>query len=314
MYQKGRPPSGYRGRPNEGGIWDTCGSRNCSRFGIYARPSIRTWSKSARDTAEMKANVYIFIGPTISASEARLQLDAVYLPPAAEGDVYRMGLKSPKVIGIIDGYFQFTPAVRHKEILWAMSRGIHVLGSASMGALRAAELAAFGMEGVGTVFELYRDGTLEDDDEVALVHGPVETGFIPGSEAMVNIRRTLQEASHAAVISTEVKLSLERIAKQMYYPNRNYSVLIRRAHEFGLPNQELDQLRRWLPKGQVNQKRQDAIAMLQLIRQRLAEGLKPKKVTYVFEPTAMWEMARRQSKNRENCSSVDRVHAANTAS
>jgi hypothetical protein len=40
-----------------------------------------------------------------------------------------------------------------------------------MGALRAAELHTFGMVGVGRVFEGYRDGVYEDDDEVAVVHG-----------------------------------------------------------------------------------------------------------------------------------------------
>ena len=74
-------------------------------------------------------------------------------------------------IGIIDGYFENIPSVWHKEILWAMSQGIHVFGSASMGALRAAELAPFGMEGVGAIFEAYRDGWLEDDDEVASEDG-----------------------------------------------------------------------------------------------------------------------------------------------
>ena len=83
-------------------------------------------------------NVFIFTGPTISPAEASAELKAVYLPPAAEGDVYRVALHRPQAIGIIDGYFQSVPTVRHKEILWAMSCGIHVFGSASIGALRAA--------------------------------------------------------------------------------------------------------------------------------------------------------------------------------
>ncbi len=139
-------------------------------------------------------SVYVFTGPTISASEARRELEAVYLPPAAEGDVYRITLQHPQAIGVIDGYFQSVPTVRHKEILWAMSRGIHIFGSASIGALRAAELFPFGMEGVGTVFELYRDGILEDDDEVAVAHGPADMGYLACSEAMVNIRQTLRKA------------------------------------------------------------------------------------------------------------------------
>jgi hypothetical protein len=240
-------------------------------------------------------SVYVFTGPTISPAEARAELEAVYLPPAAEGDVFRAALKRPQAIGIIDGYFQSTPSVRHKEILWAMSRGVHVFGSASIGALRAAELAAFGMEGVGTVFELYRDGVLEDDDEVAIAHGPAEVEFRGGSEAMVDIRQTLQRAERVGVISIQVRTALERIAKELFYPDRSYAVILRRASVCGLPQPELAQLREWLPEGRVSQKREDALAMLRLIRGRLAEGLDPKNVPYSLQHTSMWETACRQS-------------------
>ena len=236
-------------------------------------------------------SVYIFTGPTISASEASRELEAVYLPPAAEGDVCRVTLQRPQAIGIIDGYFQSVPTVRHKEILWAMSRGIHVFGSASIGALRAAELAAFGMEGVGTIFELYRDGALEDDDEVAIAHGPAEVRFLAGSEAMINIRQTLRKAEHVGIISTKLRTELERIGKELFYPDRNYQVILRCASESGLPEAELAQFRQWLPENRVNQKREDAVAMLRLMHQRLALGLQRKTVSYSFEHTAMWESA-----------------------
>jgi hypothetical protein len=239
-------------------------------------------------------SVYVFTGPTISASEASRELEAVYLPPAAEGDVYRVTLQRPRAIGIIDGYFQAVPTVRHKEILWAMSRGIHVFGSASIGALRAAELAAFGMEGVGTIFESYRDGVLEDDDEVAIAHGPAEVGFLAGSEAMVNIRQTLRRAELLGVISKKLRASLEKAAKEMFYPERNYPLLLRCASGCGLPKAQLDRLRQWLPQNGVNQKRQDAVAMLRLMRKRLVRGLKPKKISFCFEHTVMWESAWRQ--------------------
>jgi hypothetical protein len=239
-------------------------------------------------------SVCVFAGPTISAAEAGSELEAVYLPPAAEGDVYRVSLKRPQAIGIIDGYFQAVPSVRHKEILWAMSRGIHVFGSASIGALRAAELTAFGMEGVGNIFEFYRDGILEDDDEVAIAHGPAEVGFLPISEAMVNIRQTLRKAERVGVISPELRTALENIGKELFYPDRSYPVLFRCASEGGLSEGELARLREWLPHGRVNQKREDALAMLRLMRRRLAQGLAPKTVSFSFEHTSMWESAWRQ--------------------
>jgi hypothetical protein len=240
-------------------------------------------------------SVFVFTGPTISAAEAGARLDAVYLPPAAEGDVYRVTLQRPEAIGIIDGYFQSVPSVRHKEILWAMSRGIHVFGSASMGALRAAELHEFGMEGVGEIFEFYRDGILEDDDEVAIAHGPAETGFTPGSEAMVNIRQTLRKAELAGLLTSELRIALEHVGKELFYPDRSYALLLRRASERGLPDDELARLQEWLPQGRVNQKQQDAIAMLCLMQQRATQGFEPKVVSYSFAHTAMWEAACRQS-------------------
>src|SRR5437588_2923171 len=214
MYQEGWHPK-RRGRgPEQAGIRVAGCSSHCARARASSPARLHSGQTRTVHTGEAGVSVYVFTGPTISPAEARAELEAVYLPPAAEGDVFRAALKRPQAIGIIDGYFQSTPSVRHKEILWAMSRGIHVFGSASIGALRAAELAAFGMEGVGTVFELYRDGVLEDDDEVAIAHGPAEVEFRGGSEAMVDIRQTLQRAERVGVISIQVRTALERIAKE----------------------------------------------------------------------------------------------------
>ena len=167
----------------------------------------------------MKSSTYIFTGPTISAGDACRELQALYLPPAAQGDVYRAALDAPRAIAIIDGYFETVPAVWHKEILWAMSRGIHVYGGASMGALRAAELHVFGMIGVGAVFESYRDGVLTDDDEVAVRLGPVETGYRPLSDAMVNIRATLHAAEAAGVLTSGARLRSSALRKRCITPS-----------------------------------------------------------------------------------------------
>ena len=235
--------------------------------------------------------IYVFTGPTLSPEEGRKELEATYLPPVSQGDVYRIGLKRPWAIGIIDGYFDRIPAVWHKEILWAMTQGIHVYGSASMGALRAAELAPFGMEGVGKVFEAYRDGLLEDDDEVAVVHSPAEKGFRPNSEAMVNIRHTLAAAEESGVIGAETRSALETLAKALYYPDRSYPRLLADAAQQGLPAQEVEALRAWLPRGRVDQKRADALAMLRALGQRRSENPEPKRVSYILEHTKFWDRA-----------------------
>ena len=116
------------------------------------------------------------------------------LPPAGVGDIARAVRRGPRAIALIDGMFERVLPVWHKEILWAMARGVHVFGAASMGALRAAELHAFGMQGVGRIFEAYRYGELEADDEVAVLHGPADLGFVAVTEALVNVRATLRRA------------------------------------------------------------------------------------------------------------------------
>ncbi len=236
--------------------------------------------------------VYVFTGPSLPPEDARRELpDAVCLPPVSQGDVYRVALLRPRAIGIIDGYFERQPAVWHKEILWAMSQGVHVYGSASMGALRAAELAAFGMVGVGAIFEAYRDGTLEDDDEVAVLHGSAERGYPATSEALVNIRRTLADAEDAGVIAPRAAQALVDVAKQLFYGERSYELILRHAEKRGVPPGDLAAFREWLPRGQVNQKREDALAMLRAMRDDLEAHPEPKSVAYPFEYTDMWDHA-----------------------
>ena len=240
-------------------------------------------------------SVYIFTGPTLSPEEGRAELDAIYLPPVSQGDVYRATLDRPQAIGIIDGYFECVPAVWHKEILWAMAEGIHVYGSASMGALRAVELAAFGMEGVGVIFEAYRNGTLEDDDEVAVAHGPAEMGYPPLSVAMVNIRFTLSAALKASVIRPATRTALERIGKSLFYQDRTFQRILADGADEAIPAGELQAFSDWLPHGEVNEKKTEALAMLRLMGKQLAENPERKRVSYFFEYTDMWEHARRNA-------------------
>ena len=242
----------------------------------------------------------VFVGPTLPLPEARAVLDAIYLPPVQQGDVYRAVMRHrPTAVGIIDGFFQQVASVWHKEILWAMAEGVHVFGSSSMGALRAAELAPFGMRGVGRIFEAYRDGRLdpydgelfEDDDEVAVMHGPAEEGFVSLSEAMVNIRCTLEAAVEAGVIGAVTRNALVQLGKTLFYPDRSYPRLLTMGAERGLPVDEMEALRAWLAKGSVNQKRADAQTMLAAMREYLAGQPGPAKVDFAFQSSAMWNRA-----------------------
>jgi len=237
----------------------------------------------------MSHPVIVFLGPSLSVAKARRILAADYRPPVAQGDVLRAVQEKPAAIAIIDGFFENVPAVWHKEILFALSQGIPVLGAASMGALRAAELHAFGMEGVGAVFQAYADGRLEDDDEVAVTHGPVELGYPVLSEAMVNMRRTLSDAHAAGVLTGQARAQLQELAKELPYRERNYGRLLREAEEEGMDPDDIRAFRDWLPLGRADQKQEDAIALLNQVRDRLAGGTLTVRPSFPFEHTTMWE-------------------------
>lgn len=233
--------------------------------------------------------VCIFTGPTIQPNDAAAHLDAVYLPPAEQGDVFAVIKKCPVAIGIIDGYFHRVPAVWHKEILWALSKGIHVFGSASMGALRAAELHSFGMTGVGHIFEEYRDGRISNDDEVAVTHGPKELGYIALSEALANMRPTLANALTQGVITGEVHEALVRIAEATFFPKRTYEGLLADAENQQLPKSQITDLSKWLTTGKINQKRLDAVEMLKTIAAFVHKKPKKLQINYHVEQTYLFD-------------------------
>lgn len=209
--------------------------------------------------------IIVFCGPTIEATAVQRVLpEAMCLGPAARGDVYLACKNAPAAIALIDGYFDHRLAVWHKEVLWALSSGIRVYGAASMGALRAAELELYGMVGVGAVYQAFVRGELEDDDEVAVLHAPEGSGYIPQSDAMVNIRATLRAALAAGVIDSEDEATLVASAKATYYPDRSLARLV----AGWAPEAPRTRLAAWLAEhGMVDQKRRDALALLSVLHQ-----------------------------------------------
>lgn len=239
-------------------------------------------------------NCTIFLGPSLPRSEAEQHLQADYCPPVSQGDVYRAVTAGAQIIGIIDGYFERVPAVWHKEILWAMSQGVHVFGASSMGALRAAELHSYGMTGIGRVFEAFRDNELEDDDEVTITHGPGELGYPATSDAMVNIRATLADAETQGIIDAATHLYLIEQAKRRYYPERRYQDILNTAKANTAYAKQAAELEQWLATGRRDVKKEDAITLLLRIKADIEDVPGAKQVSFQFEATDAWEQASRR--------------------
>ena len=204
----------------------------------------------------------VFLGPSLSANEARALLRADYHPPAGQGDVYRLLSSGVDTIVLIDGVFHGTPSVWQRELLDALEDGITVLGGASMGAIRAAELESFGMRGSGTVFRWYRDGVIDGDDEVALRHSDIDHDFRALSEPLVNIRATLAAAVREGCLEAAAASVLVEEAKAVYYPDRSFRRLLAGPLARGWPSAVRSRLSSFLERRAVDLKRADAIETL----------------------------------------------------
>jgi hypothetical protein len=246
----------------------------------------------------------IFAGPSMPPPTPPIA-GIEWRSPVRQGDLYSAALSGPAIIGVIDGYFEIVPTVWHKEILWAMAQGIHVYGSASIGALRAAELSDFGMKGVGHIYRQFQTGQLTDDDEVALLHGPAEIGYVQITDAMVNVRATIDRALQLGIVEPAFAARLVSIAKLLFYKNRTYEAILKAATEQGLAPQVIRRFASWLPGGQVDQKRIDASEMLQAITAHISSGVIPLKVSYEFSHTFAWEEARRRIETADDPAGMD---------
>lgn len=164
-----------------------------------------------------------------------------------------------------------------------------------MGALRAAELHPFGMQGIGKIFEAYRDGELEDDDEVAVLHAPADAGFLTLSEPMVNIRATLEEAKRNGVIDAAASDQLERLTKKTFYQGRRWRELLDQADQEDVEAGAVSAFRAWLPDHRVDQKAIDACLMIETMKKCLDENRTPPPPGFYFEWTEMWEEVVKQA-------------------
>lgn len=205
--------------------------------------------------------IIIFLGPSLSFEEANKIIKGDYRPPVARGDIINALNEDPDIIVIIDGVFHKKPAVSHKEILKAIENNVLVIGGASMGALRASELDEFGMIGIGQVYEDYKSGEVESDDDVAVVINPETLEQL--SEALISMNYTFKEAQKESIIDEDDYKILVRTAKSIYYPKRTYNRVLRDSN---LESRKLKQLVNYLKTNKVDIKGKDAILVLNYVK------------------------------------------------
>jgi hypothetical protein len=230
----------------------------------------------------------MFAGPSLHRDLPffRRQQDGVAWPgPARCGDIMRAVEAGAVAIGLVDGLFDQTASPWHKEILYALENGVAIAGGGSLGALRAAECHAFGMQGIGAIFEQYASGRRIADADVAQLHAPAELNYLPLTEPLVNAEPSLEALIASEAVAAESARDLLCIARELHYTDRTYGEIIRSSRRIS----PLDAVtaETWLRANAIDQKRLDALAVLEWLRAQPACRSAARR-DWSLEPTSQW--------------------------
>lgn len=217
----------------------------------------------------------IFLGPSLSIEKAKTIFPlADFRAPARKGDFHKLAKENVQFVGFIDGVFlQDYPPTPIEVYSLLQKENITLAGAASLGALRAVELEKFGMIGIGKIFELYKKGIVDSDDEVAVTFS--KDDYRLQSEALIDIRYTLYHACKEGIINTETKKTLEKTAKSIYFPYRNYDELFERVNST-IDNKTLENLRKYIKNNRRSLKEEDSIKLIEFLKERYLNSLKTK--------------------------------------
>ncbi|MFF4429732.1 TfuA-like protein [Streptomyces sp. NPDC001513] len=209
--------------------------------------------------------VHAFVGPSCPEPLVRQRYPHVSVHgPVRHGDLFPEEFSAGDVIVIVDGLYHHRLALRHKEILDALARGLTVVGAASIGALRAAELDQFGMIGVGRIYGWYRDGVFDGDDAVSVAHAETDS-LAALNVPLVNLHTAVIEAQEKGLLTQASGRSLTDQMAQEYYPLRTSKRILavaRQRGESAFANWYSDRLA--VEPTAFDQKRADALEALAL--------------------------------------------------
>lgn len=183
--------------------------------------------------------IHLFGGPSLRLCRFLLKEPCIELhPPAQRHSFLSVPASTKDIFLLVDGYYGSVPAISHYEIIEIMSRGNLVFGCSSMGALRAAELFNVGMIGIGYVFAMYKEALLTGDDEVAIMHDPVD--WTPVSCALVNIRFACEHLVNKDLIKYDQACEMIRLIQRVPFFERSEILVKRMGERVGLAPEIVD--------------------------------------------------------------------------
>ena len=174
-------------------------------------------------------SIHIFLGPTLPRPQAEELVaqsgyECTFHAPAQCGSLVPLVGKAEAIV-LIDGVYERTPAVWHKEILAVLAGGARVFGASSMGALRAAECAPWGAEPVGVIAENYARGAWSRDDYVAVAHGAADDQFRPLTVPLVDCDDHIEYAVARGILPAQVGAEISATAHAVFYAERTWERL-----------------------------------------------------------------------------------------
>jgi hypothetical protein len=246
--------------------------------------------------------VLVYTGPSLDRETILEAIpEAIIRGPIKQSDLISDLLElDPTHILIIEGTFHHTLSVWQKEIMYAMQYpGVKAIyGAGSMGALRAADLADYGMIGCGHVFNWYYEGVLFDESEVSASYYQRPDGsYATSTITLVNIRVGLAKMLEAEMLSLEQAQHAFEYARSIHWTERTVLSL-----SDGFRTMGLGTLLIYLEKNDI--KRLDALSLIWSFR-----NLQPGPIERPPQPSDLSPFFRAQFE-RDRCVRIGDVEIA----
>ena len=211
--------------------------------------------------------IKIYCGLCLVEEEVHKVLpDAIVAPPMKRGQILSDIESGVNVIGIADGSFHQAHAVSVNELRDGLRCGIAIYGSSSMGALRAAELASYGMHGSGKIFEYITQSECFRDDFVGQVYSAHDDTLIKLSIPWVDFFFYLESKRAEQLLDLESQERLLALFTKLDYPDRTSIGLENLIKAEGTFSKEVMILAKGAFTQTLNQKKRDGQGMLELIK------------------------------------------------
>jgi hypothetical protein len=208
----------------------------------------------------------VFVGPSLAAPRPSVP-GLAYAPPAVRGDLLAALDRGHRCIGLIDGELIQRLAVTPAEVREAARRGARLWGASSLGAIRACECPG-AIQGVGRVYELFRNETLRAEDEVVGTFDPETNRTL--SYPLVTVRESLAWAVRESLLSEAQSAEVLQSVRRLSFDRRQSTAVAAAVMENTSSRHAASAVLNCLRRGLMDPKRADALELIEIMRPHLA--------------------------------------------